>query len=154
MILEALAVSLFGWFLVNGVHKPSTVKTLKAPQIAGLGSNEPVVVSDPLEFIKLFHYGPREFVSRMHYLSDVPTAVKMPDFVPELALDELKKWMPVPVEEYKSFVAMHDRFAVYNSSEPTLEWLVAKLVADGERVDLVSQNGGVQIFQVSTSRAK
>ena len=150
VVLIAVIVSFFGWFLLNGVHKPSTVKALAAPQLAGVDVNEPVVVSDPLEFIKLFHYAPKKFVSRMHYISDIPTAVQMPDFVPELALDELVKWMPVPVEKYTNFVAEHDRFAVYYNSEPTLEWLPSKLVADGKQVDLISQTNGVQIFQVST----
>jgi hypothetical protein len=153
-IAAASVLVFFGWFFVNGLHKPNSVAKQPVPDLSRVDRSLPVVVSNPLVFLKLLHYGSHDLVSRMHYLSDLETVVKKPDFVPELALDELKKWISIPVEDYRSFVSAHPRFAVYYSSEPTLEWVADKLAADGHDVHLQSQKDDVQVFQVTTTAGK
>ncbi len=145
-----LVVAFFGWFLVNGVHKPRARPVQTVPGLSLLDSQSPIAVSSPLVFLQMFHYGPPDLVRRIHYVSDLNTVAKMPDFVPELALTVIKDWFHLPVEDYKQFVASHNRFSVYYSSEPTLEWLVSKLSADGYQVQLKGQDGNTQVFQVTT----
>jgi 4-amino-4-deoxy-L-arabinose transferase-like glycosyltransferase len=102
-----LLVAFLGWFLVNGIHNPRARPVQSVPGIRLLDAQSPIAVSDPLVFLQMFHYAPPDLVRRMHFVSDMNTVAKMPDFVPELALNVLKDWFHLPVEDYKQFVASH-----------------------------------------------
>lgn len=151
IVPAAAAFVFFGWFLGNGLHRPRSVAAQPLPDITSVDRNMPIVIADPLLFLKLVYYAPREFASRMHYLTDLDSVTKKPDFVPELALRQLRTWITVPVDDYKPFVANNHRFAVFSSPEPTLEWVAAKLTADGHSVQMKPITGGGQIFEVTTA---
>src|SRR3954449_5550377 len=82
-----LVSAFFAWFMANGLHKPKSMPKESVPEAAMMDDKLPIVISSPLEFVKLFHYAPPDVASRLYYLTDVNTASKMPDFVPEMALN-------------------------------------------------------------------
>jgi hypothetical protein len=113
------------------------------------GGDLPIVVSNPLRFLQMFHYGSPEVTSRIVYLSDPKSASRIPDFIPELVLRGLQKWAPIKVEDYSRFVTSQRSFWVYYHSYQQAEWLVPQLVADGRKVELRAQDRDLLLFLVT-----
>ncbi len=109
----------------------------------------PIAVSNALRFLQMTYYGSPEVTSRICFLSYPQVAVRQPDFIPELVLHGLKRWAPIRVEDYASFIASHRAFWVYYYSSGQLEWLLAQLRADGRKVELRAQDRDVLLFLVT-----
>ncbi len=110
------------------------------------GDARPIAVANALQFLQTCHYGSPEVVSRIRYLADPQKAVRKPDFIAELALLGLRKWVPIKVEDYAGFLAAHASFWVYHNSLNQVEWLIAQLAADGWKVELRGQDRDLMLF--------
>jgi len=113
------------------------------------GDARPIAVANALQYLQMYHYGSREVVSRIRYVSDPQRALRQPDFIAELALRGLREWVPIKVEEYASFLAAHRSFWIYHNSLNQVEWLIAQLAADGWRVELRAQDRDLLLFLVT-----
>jgi hypothetical protein len=111
--------------------------------------DQPIAMANALQFLQTHYYGSPEVVSRIYYLSDPQKAVRKPDFIAELALLGLRRWIPIKVEDYTSFLAAHRSFWVYHNSLNQVEWLIAQLAADGWRVELRGQDRDLLLFLVT-----
>jgi len=107
----------------------------------------PIAVANPLIFTRLEYYGEPDLRSRLVYLRCPAIAVKYPDFVPDIAIGSLRYWAPLRVEEYRSFLARHQRFRVYSTAIDRLEWLVPELLRDGYALRLVAHAPGESLFE-------
>lgn len=155
----ALLALLFGWFVISEVSTKFQYRENRGPAEIDIWNPTkvepvlPIAIANPLKFIQLSYYGPTDISSKLVYLSDPPTAVKYPDFVPELALLSLKNWASVSVQDYAKFVESQREFWVYYSSYPQAEWLITKLAQDGKKIELRFQNGPDLLFHVSEGRS-
>ena len=138
----------FGWFAKGGLHKPQSVPPQPLPDVSQVSASVPLVIADPLLFLQLFHYAPPRFARRIYYISDLDVAVKTPDFIPELALLQLRQWIQVPVEDYQRFVDEHPKFALYQDFEPRLEYILKDLLQKGYSLQLKANVGAGQVYEV------
>jgi hypothetical protein len=78
---------------------------------------------------------------RLIYLSDVSFAVRQQDFLPELSLVFDNRYTPLPVSDYATFIAIHQRFLLLASGEPRLVWVPARLSEAGWRLTPTAKSG-------------
>jgi len=103
-----------------------------------------------LEFPRMVHYASPSVKSRLLYLTDLEGARSIHFPVAEFGLALLRRWMPLDVQDYKSFLPKHHSFYVYsNFYGGDMEWLVNKLQADGARLELVAREGGAVLYHVA-----
>ncbi len=108
----------------------------------------PVVVSNPLIYLQSAHYGEPALLKSMVYLTDVPTALQQVDPLPEYSLYEARAILPGRTEDCAAFLKQHDRFWLYYSGNPGMEWLLPKLLDAGYAVQAVKQRGIFVLFDV------
>jgi len=69
------------------------------------------------------------------YLEELNEAFKLPDFVPEVALERSISWSNFPVQKYSLFLKQHSFFWVYSTSNRNVEWLLPKLLREGKTIE-------------------
>jgi len=68
----------------------------------------------------------------------------------ELGLQEFRRWIPMSVEDYRSYVRAHPRFLLYGDTGAWV-WLLPELMAKGARLQLVAVKGSLRLFLVDTA---
>ena len=111
-----------------------------AQSLNATGDQGPIVISDGVKFLEYLHYAPPDLKSRLCYLID-PSAVRQKgvDTV-ERSLNELRKKVPMCVEDYRSFLSSHDHFYLYSP----IDLLLLHLLED--RAQIKFENRGENIF--------
>jgi hypothetical protein len=103
-----------------------------------MGEELPVVVQDPMNFIKLHFYSPEPYASRLFYLASPARALHWLDTdTPERNLQALQGIVPINVFSYDEFVKPGRRFLLYRTAPSTFGWVSSQLVADGATLQLV-----------------
>ena len=160
----ALAAALFSWFVVKDGIEPA----LKERQeLAGLhGTFEflrtaapgdiPLVIASPHLFFQLSHYAPPELTSRFVYLVDTAASLRyLKTNTPELGMQEFRRWTPMLIQDYRSYVRAHPRFLLYGGLGPgdigRWPWLLPHLVATRARLRLLAMDGAFPLFLVDTA---
>jgi hypothetical protein len=151
IVLAAVFVGTRGWKAAEGLTSPQPSVALQTLARKG-DRNLPIAVANPLLFLQLTYYAPAELRARLVYLSDPSVVVQYPDFVPELCLRALRRWTPLPVKEYRSFLAAHPHFLVDYSGMKRIEWLVPQLDRDGCALEPLAQDQGETLLDVFTGR--
>ena len=152
----ALAAVLFFWFVAKDGIEPAMTqrRQLGALQdtLAFLRTvapdDAPLVIASPHIFFQLSYYAPPPLASRLVYLSD--TAASMRYFktdTVELGLQEFRRWIPISVEDYRSYVRAHPRFLLYGDTGAWV-WLLPELMATGARLQLLAVKGSLRLFVV------
>jgi hypothetical protein len=112
-------------------------------------SRLPIVVSDPLTFMKLTYYAPRDISSRLVYLADPGASLR---YLGTATADQqmlgLKSWFRLKIEEYGPYVASQRRFLVYGYVR-YMNWLLDELETANMRIELRSRNKDNVLFLVS-----
>jgi hypothetical protein len=112
----------------------------------------PIVVQDGRDYLKMVHYAPPELARRIYYLADAEQSMRLEGSLGvDVALIDLKKWVPLQVEDYRSFIAQHNRFLLFwgKSEEFSLiGWQMTKMIEDGAKLELVRQHGSRLLFGV------
>jgi hypothetical protein len=136
--------------LIGGLHGHAA--TVYSPgAIAGfeaIPGDLPIVVSNPMLYLETAHYAGPKVISRMVYLTDLPAAFQQSDPLPEYSLYVARPILPGHTEDYEQFLKEHDRFWLYYSGNPGMEWLPAKLLSAGYGLRAVTQQGNVTVFDV------
>lgn len=109
-----------------------------------------VVISSPHAFFQLTYYAPLELGSRFVYLADPAAALRYLDTdTPELGMREFRRWTPLRIEDYDTYLRTHPRFLLYNRGP--WDWLLPALVAKRVRMQLVALDGAVPLFLVDAA---
>jgi hypothetical protein len=94
----------------------------------------PLVVANPLLYLRLTYYGPPELTERIVYVASPAHARRYLGFdTNDRALLALREWTPLRVVPLEDFTSSHPRFQIYESGAP--EWLQTELAAKGARLD-------------------
>jgi hypothetical protein len=119
--------------------RPQLVRQLVAPG--------PVVVTGGLMFLQLWYYTPPELRGRLWYLADPDAAFhyRSSDTFDRGFL-ALRRWTPVNVQDYESFVAANREFRVYAAGSG---WLLDKLRETGARIDQIGSELRAPIYRVT-----
>ena len=155
----ALAAVLFSWFVVKDGIQPAleqrhalaglqyTFDFLKTAAPGG----EPLVIASAHMFFQLSYYAPPELASRFVYLADRAAALRYlnTDTV-DLAIQEFRRWTPMSIEDYHSYVRAHPRFLLFGDAGAWV-WLLPDLQASGARLQLVAMDGSLRLFLVDTA---
>ena len=104
-----------------------------------------MVVSDPHLFLEVAHFASPALASRLVYVSDPEASVRyIGNDTAERALRGLRHWADIHVEDYRPFLAAHQRFLVYG----TFRWLKDALEKDAARLEVAGRNYRIPLFAV------
>ena len=96
----------------------------------------PMVMASGLTFLEIDHYSDSKFLSRVYYLTDLPSALKYAhaDIFEGLAVE--KQYFPIraQVVPYRTFIAQHRKFLVLGTINYPEDWLLRKLISEGVTV--------------------
>ncbi len=90
-----------------------------------------IVVANAYEYAPEWWYANAAIRSRLIYLFDLPYAERQRDFLPELSLAIDRKYAPLPIAGYATFLANHPRFLLFCSGRPQLIWISTRLENEG-----------------------
>jgi len=165
-IAAILTFSLCAFFLSLGLKsvmnslaireaRTQTIEFLRSDSAGGI-NDLPIAVSDQHAFTSLAHYAPRDVASRLVYLADPDKALHHlgHNSVEKGALDLLKPWFHLPVEEYGPYLASRRRFLVYGSPGHFLNWLLSDLTSSGMHIELRSRDKDSLLFLVNPEQAQ
>jgi hypothetical protein len=99
----------------------------------------PFVVASGLTYVEMNHRERADFLNRVYYLTDIDAAIQYAHatlFEHEAEVREMFHY-PARVEALRTFEAEHPRFLVLGTVNYPEDWLLRKLIADGEDVRLV-----------------
>jgi 4-amino-4-deoxy-L-arabinose transferase-like glycosyltransferase len=102
---------------------------------------EPIVVASALAYMPKWWYASPPLRARLHYLADLPFAVRQPDFLPELSLVANQPYVASKVDDYRRFLAVNREFYLYCVGTGRLEWTKERLRAEGWTLHLLASNG-------------
>ena len=155
----ALAAVLFSWFVAKDGIEPAmtqrrelaTLQDTLAFLKRAAPDDAPLVIASPHLFFQLSYYAPPSLASRLVYLTDTAASMRhvRTDTV-ELGLQEFRQWIPMSVEDYRSYVRAHPRFLLYGDTGAWV-WLLPELMATGARLQLVAVKGSLRLFLVDTA---
>jgi hypothetical protein len=115
VVATLLAVALTGGFLMNSARHYKWAVTIAAKEhrlhaqlLTDAPGTDPIVATDPVQFLQMMRYAPAELTSRLIYLTDGPD----PNTA-EVGLQRLAKFEPIQIDEYEHFQSTHSRFWLY-----------------------------------------
>jgi hypothetical protein len=154
-----LVLLLGGWFLlIVGIEPAKQLRRAHADYHAiyrffatRAPGDLPVVIPSPHTFLQLTYYAPPELAPRFVYLADPAAALRYLDTdTPEVGLREFRRWTPLRIEDYRTYVPAHPRFLLYSDHGPWA-WLVRALVARNVRFHVIALDGAAQLLLVDAS---
>lgn len=100
----------------------------------------PIVVSDPGQYVEMWHYAPASFFQRIFTVPQPSNAVDYSnrDTVDKLVL-ALRPYGPPGIQDFSMFVTAHPRFLICSSGSH-FDWLPTRLARDGYRLRLLRAN--------------
>jgi hypothetical protein len=152
-----LTLSLCGFFLSLGVKSSKNIIAVREAQTQTIEflrsegmSDLPIAVTDQHAFTSLAHYTPRDIASRLVYLADPGKALRYlgHNSVEKGALDLLKPWFHLPIEEYGLYIASRQCFLIYGSAGHFLNWLLSDLPMNRRRIELRGRHKDSLLFLV------
>ena len=108
--------------------------------------NEPIVMASAMAYGEDFFYAPPSLRERLHYLADLPYAVRQRDFLSELSLTADQAYVLLKVDDYRKFLSTHNRFYVYKVGMPEQEWIMDRLLSEGWTLKVVSISGDTTLY--------
>jgi hypothetical protein len=165
--LEPALVAVLVLCAVAGIDELRTLRRAERTNFARLLNDSfpfpfdgelPIVVQDARDYLKMVHYGPPELTRRIYYLADGEQSMRLEGSLGlDVSLMDLKKWVPLQVQDYRSFIEQHDRFLLFwgKSEEFALiGWQMTKMIEDGAKLALVQQHGSRLLFAVDLTGKK
>jgi len=144
LVLLALSSQEVGFW--KALHSRLSVAVMTAP-LTNLAENShfadlPIVISDSLSFIEVWHYAPAAVFRRAITVPDPESAAALvhKDTVDRLVL-ALRPYGPPGIWDFPSFKTAYPKFLLYSSGS-RFEWLPARLVHDGYRLERINWDYG------------
>jgi hypothetical protein len=123
----------------------ATWQSLVADITALAEKETPLAVSNPLLFLELEYAAEPAVAGRLVYVSSCRHSQRhLGHDTCERALQALRHWVSLPIEDYASFVAAHPHFLVVGGTM----WLRPTLAEDSARVRACGNVGGQAVFSV------
>ena len=112
-------------------------------------SGLPIVISSGLRYLPMAYYAPADSTRKLYAVTDPPTAVKLvgTDSV-DLALLALRRYFPLRVEDYESFVSMHREFLVVFGNEDVFDWWPVRISQEGHNIQLLTESANYKVYKV------
>ncbi len=112
-------------------------------------SGIPIVISSGLRYLPMTYYAPAGSTRKLYAVTDPPMAVKLvgTDSV-DIALLALRRYFPLRVEDYESFVSMHREFLVVFGNEDAFDWWPARISQGGHNIQLLTESGSYKVYKV------
>ena len=156
-VLLTLTIASYTLASVRDVQAVVTAGSLYSRRVAaahtmdgalGRSADLPLVISSGLQYLPTAYYHSAEQNRRIHVLTDPPAAVKFAssDSV-DLGLRVLGRYYPLHVEDYPEFAKEHREFLLYSAS--LFDWWPARLLADGQELTLLSEDGNGRLYRVA-----
>ncbi len=99
--------------------------------------DEPIVVANATEFSPLWWYSDEKMRARVHYLADPGFTARQGGLVPEYSLTLERAYLPMPLDDYQTWLAGREHFLLYCSGDSGFEWIRQRLVDDAWRLTLL-----------------
>jgi hypothetical protein len=153
LITALLLASLFGIFIVKQAvdaqglfSKKLNFKVAKSFTWAlSIPGNTSIVISNAIVFLQCQHYAPPGLKGRLFYLMDLNT-LRQDKRTAIRSLKELRKKIPIPVEDYRSFLSSHNHFYLHLPNKP----LIDRLLNDQVHIQFENMDGkGNILLEVS-----
>ena len=154
-----LAAALFSWFVVKDGIEPASTGHRELEglhETFGFLEKEapgqwPLVIASPHLFFQFSHYAPPELASRFVYLVDPAASVRyLKADTAEHGIREFRRWTPMSIQDYRSYVRAHPRFLLYGETGQWA-WLLPDLMATGARIQLVAVDGSTRLLLVDAA---
>jgi hypothetical protein len=137
----SLTVGLVGIWLAA---KQVGVSSWNDPILHTGNSNEAIVIANATEFSPLWWYSGEQMRARVHYLTDLSYTARESGLVPEYSLILEHAYLPMRLDDYKTFLSGHQHFLLYCSGNPELEWIRQRLADEGWRLTLLQSAPAVK----------
>jgi Dolichyl-phosphate-mannose-protein mannosyltransferase len=130
------------------------VPTARADYLARLVNSVPrkdlpVVVSDGVEYVEIWHVAPPEMKRRIVALVDLPNSIV---FAGSDNVDKdllvWRSYLPLQVSEFSSFASEHSVFLLYSNGSTRWDWWPNRLMHDGAILHLVAAQGRSSMYLV------
>jgi hypothetical protein len=128
-----------------GAARESVAAQKKSP-LENLQGDDPIVVSSALIYMPEWWYGSARLRARIHYLGDLPYAVRQADFLPELSLTVNQPYVPSKIDSYRAFLSAHRRFLLVCGGSSGTEWMKERLLSEGWSVKAMPGNGAAGLY--------
>jgi hypothetical protein len=109
----------------------------------------PVVYANAFDYASGWWYASPAQRSRMTYLSDLPYALRQPDFLPELSLVLDRPWIPIQTNNYAPYLSEHPQFLLLQYQEVQAGWLTSRLSHAGWRFQQLARSSSAVLYRVS-----
>lgn len=112
--------------------------------------NLPIVIGSELDYLPIVYYTPPELAERLCVIVDPKSAVRyLNTDSGDLNLLIIQHYYPLQVDDFDSFMSNHREF--YLVSGVDFNWLTARLVHDGDTLELVAagEQGESPVYKVS-----
>ena len=150
----AIALGTLAWFIVSFALTARTW-AYQAPSgnnnesfiIAAAATGRPVVVADGRSFLEFAYYFPPEAGKQIVYLDDPKLAIQLIGTdVPDTPLLLARPYLSIPsrIEDYREFLAVHNRFWLFSWDDPMV-WVERQLRQDGAALH---PSGGPYLYDV------
>jgi hypothetical protein len=143
--LYCFTIALLGLWHMS---KPGFYVPQLDPILLSAGHEYQIVVDNPVQFYPAWWYADDNLRQRLHFLLDPPYAKTIDDFVGDYSIALEQPYLPMKIDSYAEFVAIHSRFFLYSHGEH--EWLIGRLAAEGWKIELVLSSGVRNIYLVTS----
>jgi hypothetical protein len=160
----AIAAVLFSWFVVKDGIEPALKERAELARLhdtfeflrTAAPGQAPLVIASPHIFFQLSYYAPPELASRFVYLVDAAASLRyLKTDTAELGMREFRRWTPMSIQDYRSYVQAHPRFLLYGGlgygDLGRWPWLLPHLMATRARLRLLAMDGAFPLFLVDTA---
>lgn len=132
-------------------HPVQNARPPEAPQqlLSHAPADLPVVYANAFDYASGWWYAAPALRSRMTYLSDLPYALRQPDFLPELSLVLDRSWIPIHTSSYAPFLSEHPQFLLLRYQEVQAGWLPSRLSDAGWRFQQLARSPSAILYRVS-----
>ena len=117
-------------------------------------ANKPIVIASAEMYPLVWRYSPPERRARLHYLTDLSYAIRVPDPLAELTLVGELPFVPFKVEDYGAFLAKHRAFYLFCLTVPKGDcvddttWVRDRLLSEGHTMTPVARTESGLLLQV------
>ncbi len=118
---------------------PGAARTLDA-----MRPDLPLVAASGLTFLEMDHYGDRQTVARLYYLTDRNLALRYANATIFEGMPDVKGYFPLRahVVPYSDFLREHSKFLVLGTPDYPEDWLLRALLASHARVQYLGDSPG------------
>ena len=106
---------------------------------AYLPSGEKLLIGSPLAFPPMYYYSREPLRSRLAFITDPDLAAQiLGENSPDITIQQLSKFSPMPTYDYASFVRQHKPFALFLTNADLFSWIKIKLASDSIPIKMLA----------------